>query len=131
MTTLNIAIALLPLIASSPAVAATVSDPVGDFIPSFTGAASPDLDVTSFSVSLDPSATLFALGAVLAGDIDPSLAGFYVIGMNTGSGTGAAVRRDWRAQRHLQPGDRRSEERHCDTRRQHADDTAFGQRVHR
>jgi hypothetical protein len=63
-----------------------MSDPVGDFIPSFTGTASPDLDVTSFSVSLDAAATTFSLGAVLAGDIDPSLAGFYVIGVNTGSG---------------------------------------------
>lgn len=86
MKSLKIAAVLLPLIATSPAVAATVSDAVGDFIPSFTGTPSPDLDVTSFSVSLDPSATMFSLGAVLAGDVDPSLAGFYVIGVNTGSG---------------------------------------------
>jgi hypothetical protein len=86
MKTIRLAATLLALIASSPAVASTVSDPVGDFLPSFTGTASPDLDVTSFSVSLDPGATTFSLGAVLAGDIDPSLAGFYVIGVNTGSG---------------------------------------------
>lgn len=86
MKSLKIAVALLSLIVSSPSPAATVSDPVGDFIPSFTGTASPDLDVTSFSVSLDASATMFSLGSVLAGDIDPSLAGFYVIGVNTGSG---------------------------------------------
>jgi hypothetical protein len=86
MKTIRLAATLVALIASSPAVASTVSDPVGDFLPSFTGTASPDLDVTSFSVSLNPSATTFALGAVLAGDIDPSLAGFYVIGVNTGSG---------------------------------------------
>jgi hypothetical protein len=86
MKTIRLATTLLALIATSPAVASTVSDPVGDFLPSFTGTASPDLDVTSFSVSLNPSATTFALGAVLAGDIDPSLAGFYVIGVNTGSG---------------------------------------------
>jgi hypothetical protein len=86
MKTIRLATTLLALIATSPAVASTVSDPVGDFLPSFTGTASPDLDVTSFSVSLDPAATSFALGAVLAGDIDPSLAGFYVIGVNTGSG---------------------------------------------
>jgi hypothetical protein len=79
--------ALLPFMLGSPALAATVSDPVGDIIPSFVGTGSPDLDVTSFSVSLDPAATMFSLGAVLAGDIDPSLAGFYVIGVNTGSGT--------------------------------------------
>jgi hypothetical protein len=74
------------MILGSPAVAATVSDPVGDILPSFVGTGSPDLDVTSFSVSLDSSATTFSLGAVLAGDIDPMLAGFYVIGVNTGAG---------------------------------------------
>jgi hypothetical protein len=86
MNRLRLAAALLPIALGSPAVASTMSDPVGDFIPSFTGTASPDLDVTSFSVSLDAAATTFSLGAVLAGDIDPSLAGFYVIGVNTGSG---------------------------------------------
>lgn len=86
MKTIPLAVALLSCIVGSPAVASTVSDPVGDFLPSFVGTAGPDLDVTSFSVSLDPSATNFSLGAVLAGDIDPALAGFYVIGVNTGSG---------------------------------------------
>jgi hypothetical protein len=86
MKSLCLAVAVLPVILSSPATATTVSDPVGDILPSFVGTGSPDLDVTSFSVSLDPSATTFSLGAVLAGDIDPALAGFYVIGVNTGSG---------------------------------------------
>jgi len=71
---------------SSPAAAATVVDATGDIIPSFTGTGSPDLDVTSFSVSLNPAGTTFTLGAVLAGDINPALPGFYVIGVNTGSG---------------------------------------------
>jgi hypothetical protein len=84
-----LAAALLPMAVSSPALAATASDPTGDFLPSFTGTASPDLDVTSFSVSLNPAATTFSLGAVLAGDIDTSLPGFYVIGVDTGSGTAA------------------------------------------
>lgn len=87
MKILRLAAILLPFVVSTPVIASTVSDPVGDFIPSFTGTASPDLDLTSFSVTLDPSSTMFSLGAVLAGDIDPSLAGFYVIGVNTGSGT--------------------------------------------
>jgi hypothetical protein len=86
MRKIRLAAALLPFVISSPVVAATVSDPVGDILPSFVGTGSPDLDVTSFSVSLDPGSTMFSLGAVLAGDIDPSLAGFYVIGVNTGSG---------------------------------------------
>jgi hypothetical protein len=86
MNKVRLAAALLPIILSSPAVAGTVSDPVGDFLPSFAGTPSPDLDITSFSVSLNPSATTFSLGAVLAGEIDSALAGFYVIGVNTGTG---------------------------------------------
>lgn len=86
MKSIKFALALLPIILSSPAVGATVVDPTNDFLPSFVGTASPDLDVTSFSVSLDPSATTFTLGAVLAGQINPMLAGFYVIGVDTGAG---------------------------------------------
>jgi hypothetical protein len=86
MKTIHIALAVLPIIISSPAFATTVTDPVGDVLPSFIGTGSPDLDVTSFSVDLDPSATTFSLAAVLAGDINAALAGFYVIGVNTGAG---------------------------------------------
>jgi len=88
MRNLQLAVAFLPLLMSAPAAAVsiTVADPTGDILPSFVGTGSADLDVTSFSVSLDPSATTFALGAVLAGDINPALAGFYVIGVNTGAG---------------------------------------------
>ena len=78
MRNLRLAVAFLPLLMSAPAAAVsiTVADPVGDILPSFIGSGSADLDVTSFSVSLDPSATTFSLGAVLAGDINPALAGF-------------------------------------------------------
>src|SRR5690242_17055508 len=86
MRSIKFAVALLPIALGSPALAATVSDPTNDFLPSFVGTASPDLDVTSFSVSLDPGATTFTLGAVLAGQINPALAGFYVIGVDTGAG---------------------------------------------
>jgi len=87
MKTFELSAVLISALVASPAFAsATVSDPVGDILPSFVGTGSPDLDVTSFSVSLNSAATTFTLGAVLAGDIDPSLAGFYVIGVNTGTG---------------------------------------------
>jgi len=89
MRTIKLAAALLTIMVSSPAMAATVPDATGDFLPSLVGTASGDLDVTSFSVSLDPGATTFSLGAVLAGDIDPALAGFYVIGVDTGTGVNA------------------------------------------
>lgn len=86
MKTIPFAVALISVIASSPAHAVSIVDAAGDILPSFVGTGSPDLDVTSFAVSLDPSATTFSLGAVLAGDINPALAGFYVIGVNTGTG---------------------------------------------
>lgn len=89
MRIIKLAAALLPFVISAPAMAATVSDPVGDFLPSFVGTASGDLDVTSFSVDLNGPATTFTIGSVLAGDIDTSLPGFYVIGVNTGTGVAA------------------------------------------
>jgi hypothetical protein len=86
MKTLSFAVALLTVVAGSPAHAVSIVDGVGDIIPSFTGIGSPDLDVTNFAVSLDSGATTFSLGAVLAGDINPALPGFYVIGVDTGAG---------------------------------------------
>jgi PEP-CTERM motif len=89
MRNLKLALALLPVIVGSPAAAASVVDASNDIIPSFVGTATPDLDVTNFAVSLNSSATIFTIGATLAGDIDPLSAGFYVIGVNTGLGAAA------------------------------------------
>lgn len=86
MKTIPFAVALLSIVASAPAHAVSIVDAAGDILPSFVGTGSPDLDVTSFAVSLNPSATTFSLGAVLAGDINPALPGFYVIGVDTGAG---------------------------------------------
>jgi hypothetical protein len=66
--------------------ATTVADPTGDFLPSFVGAHDADLDVTSFGVTWDPGKAAFLLQATFAGAIDPGKAGFYVIGVNTGTG---------------------------------------------
>ena len=86
MSALRLTAALIPILLSSPAVATTVTDPVGDILPSFTGTGSPDLDVTSFSVNFDHTTSNFTLAATFAGPINPSLAGFYVIGVDTGTG---------------------------------------------
>ena len=80
------AAAALTLIAGA-AHASSVSDPVGDFLPTFVGNHDADLDVTSFGVTYDSVAQTFLLTATFAGDIDPAKAGFYVIGVNTGTGT--------------------------------------------
>ena len=71
----------------SPLSAATVIDATGDFLPTYTGPQLADLDVTRFSVNYDPVAMNFLLGAQFAGAITPGTAGFYVIGVNTGTGT--------------------------------------------
>jgi hypothetical protein len=81
----RIELAICLALVASPAAATTVSDPVGDFLPSFAGTPSPDLDVTNFSVVFD--GTNFLLGATLAGDVVPSNNALYVIGINTGTGT--------------------------------------------
>ena len=66
--------------------AASVTDPVGDFLPTFVGPNDADLDVTFFSVVFDADAAAFNLNATMAGDINPDVFGLYAIGVNTGSG---------------------------------------------
>jgi len=74
------------MLTCAPASANTVSDATGDFLPTFIGPNQADLDVTSFSVKYEFSLSAFRLSAVLAGDIDPTTGGIYVIGANTGTG---------------------------------------------
>jgi hypothetical protein len=84
------ALALAPLaLAVSPATAqtASVTDPAGDFLPTYAGPHAADLDVTSFSVHYDSVAQLFTLGATFAGAINAATGGTYIIGVNTGTGT--------------------------------------------
>ncbi len=74
-------------LAAAPAMASTtVADAKGDFLSGYTGPKTDDLDVLSFFVAYDATAQMFDLRATLAGDIDPSSPGFYVIGVNTGTG---------------------------------------------
>jgi hypothetical protein len=82
-----VALAALGLVMAAGAAQAGVRpDPTGDFLASYTGPHNADLDVTRFSVAYDPVAQAFTLGASFAGTIDPTLPGFYVIGVNTGAG---------------------------------------------
>lgn len=79
---------LVPLLlAATPAEAATVTDATGDFLPTYVGPLLADLDVTSFSVNYNAVSSVFTLGATFAGAIDPATVGFYVFGVNTGTGT--------------------------------------------
>lgn len=78
--------AALVFAAAAPAHATAITDPAGDFLPTFVGPNDADLDVTAFSVAFDDVASAFNFSATLAGDIDPSRAGLYVIGADTGTG---------------------------------------------
>src|SRR5688572_18636871 len=66
--------------------ASFVMDAVGDFGPMYAGPPSADLDVTGFQV--DVVGDMFHLSATFAGDIvpGPNTEGFYVFGVNTGTG---------------------------------------------
>ena len=79
--------AALLLTFTAPAGAvAVITDPVNDFIPSYTGRHRPDLDVVSVFATFDGVA--FHIGATMAGPIDTSPAAglLYVYGINRGNG---------------------------------------------
>jgi hypothetical protein len=67
--------------------AATTTDGTGDWTVGYLGPFEGDLDVTSFSASFNASQNAFDIAGTFAGAIDPTLAGSYVIGANTGTGT--------------------------------------------
>ena len=69
---------------SSPALADTITDPINDFIPSFTGTHDPSLDVVSFSASFDGAT--FHLTGVENGPIAGFATGLFVVGFNRGVG---------------------------------------------
>ena len=70
--------------AAMPAHATYVSDVQGDWAPGYTGTKLDDLDVKSFQVLFDGST--FHLKASMWGTIVPGSEGFYVVGVNTGTG---------------------------------------------
>jgi len=85
---LLIGMAAFSMAAAAHAQSSSVIDSTGDFLPTYTGPHQADLDITSLSVSYNPGTMNFLIQSTFAGAVDPSLPGFYVIGANTGSGTG-------------------------------------------
>lgn len=65
--------------------ATAITDPVGDFIPSFTGLKGPDLDVVFTSGFL--LSDHFAFSATLNGAVGQTPGSFYVFGVDRGKGT--------------------------------------------
>jgi hypothetical protein len=78
--------AVLAFVAGPAMASTTVADAKGDFLSGYTGPKTDDLDVLSFYVAYDATAQLFDLRATMAGDINAATPGFYVIGINTGTG---------------------------------------------
>lgn len=64
-----------------------ITDTAGDFLPTFAGSiTSTDLDVLSATVTYDAGKDLFELTSTMAGAIGSTDKGFYVWGVNRGSG---------------------------------------------
>jgi hypothetical protein len=72
---------------SVPSASGWIADPVGDFLPTYTGAQDPGLDVTAHRVMITPERVIF--GGKMAGPIAPTQAvgGLYIIGLDRGQGT--------------------------------------------
>jgi hypothetical protein len=70
--------------AAGAARATPVSDPVGDFIPSYTGPHVPDLDVISANVSVLGGNVI--VSGTLNGAVGATTGGFYVWGIDRGRG---------------------------------------------
>lgn len=81
-----LAVAAIGMAGTAQAQSSSISDPTGDFLASYTGPHLADLDVTSLSVSYNATTMDFLIQSTFAGAIDPTLPGFYVIGVNTGTG---------------------------------------------
>lgn len=65
-----------------------ITDPTGDFLTTFAGsAASADLDVVGATVTYNVATDTFTLSSTMAGAIGLTPGGFYVWGVNRGTGT--------------------------------------------
>lgn len=70
---------------AQPARAGAITDPAGDFIPTFTGVKNGDLDVLSAFATYDGST--FTIGATLNGAVGTTASSLYVFGFNRGAAT--------------------------------------------
>lgn len=85
MTRLALTLALAALLSPAAASASVITDPAGDFVPTFVGPRNGDLDVLSARVTF--TGTNFLLHATLAAPVGTTPGGFYVWGFDRGAGT--------------------------------------------
>src|SRR5664279_246494 len=72
---------------SANAAAIGITDPAGDFLPTYTGARTGDLDVLSAFVTYNPGTDTFFLSSTLAAPLGTTASAFYVWGFDRGQGT--------------------------------------------
>jgi hypothetical protein len=85
MTRPVLALTLAALLSPATASASLITDPVGDFVPTFLGPRNGDLDVLSAEVTY--TGTNFLLHATLNAPVGTTPGGFYVWGFDRGAGT--------------------------------------------
>jgi len=86
MRNLLVAVGAVLALGAGSAHATTVVDAQGDFLSGYNGPKTGDLDVLTFSVNYNPGTQMFGIGATFADVINPASPGFYVVGINTGTG---------------------------------------------
>lgn len=80
--------ALAAALAAGGAQAASITDPTGDFMPTFAGSLlSADLDVVDATVTYNPTTNIFTLSSTQAGNVGLTSTGAYIWGVNRGAGT--------------------------------------------
>lgn len=89
---MNFAITPRALIAAALAVSAGtafagITDPVNDFLPSYTGSHNGDLDVVSSFVNYNPGTDTFFFSGTMEAAIGTTASAFYVWGVDRGTGT--------------------------------------------
>ena len=73
--------------AASAAQAQSITDPVGDFLPTYTSPHNGDVDVASAFAGYNPATDTFSFSGTLAGAIGTTTGAFYVWGLDRGVGT--------------------------------------------
>ncbi|MBD9354419.1 hypothetical protein [Methylomonas albis] len=79
--------AAMMLFGAAPANASVVNDPAGDYLATYAGSQTGDLDVITASVTYNPASDIFHFESTFAGAIGGSPSGFYILGFDRGAGT--------------------------------------------
>jgi len=79
--------AALVMAAASAAQAQGITDPIGDFLPTYVGPKNGDVDVVSAFAGYDPGSNRFSFSGTFAGAIGTTPGAFYVWGLNRGVGS--------------------------------------------